>query len=157
TIRLKWAHRQIPIYIAADGPRALRLAGRIADGVVVGMGLLPEVVKTALEHIAAGAGEAGRRIEDIDVWFMARTNVSDNRAMAVRQIRPSLAAGANHVFRFTLKGKAVPPDLEAGIRRLMAGYNVQYHSAFGETNPNAELLDETGLTEYMSERLAIVG
>src|SRR5688572_17577953 len=31
--------RRVPIYIAASGPRTLRLAGRVADGVIVGAGL----------------------------------------------------------------------------------------------------------------------
>src|SRR5262245_64621103 len=33
------AHRRIPIYLAAEGPRTIRLAGRLADGVVMGLGL----------------------------------------------------------------------------------------------------------------------
>jgi len=38
-VRLTWAKRAIPIYLSAEGPRTLELAGEIADGVIVNVGL----------------------------------------------------------------------------------------------------------------------
>lgn len=156
-IQLRWARRQIPIYIAGEGPLSLRLAGRIADGVVVGMGVLPEVVETALAHVRAGAEEAGRRLEDLDIWFLARCGIADDRESAVRFLRPSLAAAANHAFRFSDKGKCVPPHLSEPLRKLREGYNVRYHSDTIEGNPNVRLVEDLGLTQYLSERMAVVG
>src|SRR5581483_1762630 len=37
--RVHRATRRIPIYLAAEGPRTLELAGRVADGVIVGLGI----------------------------------------------------------------------------------------------------------------------
>lgn len=34
----------MPVLMAADGPKALQVAGRVADGVVVGVGMSLEVV-----------------------------------------------------------------------------------------------------------------
>src|SRR5712692_8613272 len=34
-IQLKWAQGSLPIWVAAYGPKALRMAGRVADGVVL--------------------------------------------------------------------------------------------------------------------------
>src|SRR5437016_10636998 len=34
-IRLKWAEHELPIWIAGYGPKALRAAGRVADGVII--------------------------------------------------------------------------------------------------------------------------
>jgi len=36
--RLQWTRRRIPIIVSGHGPQSLRLAGRIADGVIVGLG-----------------------------------------------------------------------------------------------------------------------
>ena len=32
-VRLTWRRRAIPLYLAAEGPRTLELAGEVADGV----------------------------------------------------------------------------------------------------------------------------
>jgi probable F420-dependent oxidoreductase len=55
-----------PVYIAALGPKACRLAGRIADGVIFFLKTAGGV-KDALEHVRAGAQDAGRDPDEIDV------------------------------------------------------------------------------------------
>jgi probable F420-dependent oxidoreductase len=55
-----------PVYIAALGPKACRLAGRIADGVIFFL-KTPDGVRQSLEHVHAGAREAGRDPDSIDV------------------------------------------------------------------------------------------
>jgi probable F420-dependent oxidoreductase len=54
-----------PIYIAALGPKACRLAGEVADGVIFFL-KGPEGVATAMEHVRAGAEAAGRDADAID-------------------------------------------------------------------------------------------
>lgn len=49
----------MPLYLAADGPRSLKLAGRLADGVIT-MGGSPTLLKWKLGLVAQGAEEAGR-------------------------------------------------------------------------------------------------
>src|SRR5262245_49239692 len=88
--------RRVPVYLAAEGPRTLELAGRVADGVIVGLGLTPEVIQLSLQAIERGARAAGRRLDDLDVWWFAKTNVADTRVAAVAPIRLALAARANH-------------------------------------------------------------
>src|SRR3989304_1469608 len=44
TWRVSRSTRRVPIYLAAEGPRTLELAGRLADGGIVGLGLAPEGV-----------------------------------------------------------------------------------------------------------------
>jgi probable F420-dependent oxidoreductase len=55
----------VPIYIAALGPRACRLAGEIADGVIFFL-KTPEGVARSLELVAEGARSAGRDPASID-------------------------------------------------------------------------------------------
>jgi probable F420-dependent oxidoreductase len=54
-----------PIYIAALGPKACRLAGEVADGVIFFL-KGPEGVATAMEQVRAGAEAAGRDPDAID-------------------------------------------------------------------------------------------
>src|SRR5215510_11689057 len=74
--------RRVPIYLAAEGPRTLELAGRLADGVIAGLGLTPEVIRLSLDAIERGARAAGRALGDLDIWWFAKANVADTREAA---------------------------------------------------------------------------
>jgi 5,10-methylenetetrahydromethanopterin reductase len=155
TWRVHRSTRRVPVYLAAEGPRTLELAGRVADGVVVGLGLTPEVIDLSLAAIERGARSAGRSLDDLDVWWFAKTNLADSRAQAVAPITMALAASANHAFRFTLEGKAVPPALADRIRGLQRDYDAHHHEIAGAGN--AGLTDRWGLTDYLVERFAFAG
>jgi len=51
----------IPLYVAANGPKALEATGAFGDGWIT-VGGEPDVVKPKLEHIHAGARKAGRSL-----------------------------------------------------------------------------------------------
>lgn len=159
-IHTKWAAEQaddpVPIYISAEGPKTLELAGEVADGVICGMGVSPEVVKLTLEHIAIGAERAGRSLDDIDVWTLARVNVGADRAALVNEIRMELASTAHHAFRFTQDGKLIPPEFAEAIRRVQSGYRPAHHEDLGQS-PNAGLMDDPNFLSYMTDRFAVIG
>jgi 5,10-methylenetetrahydromethanopterin reductase len=143
--------------VCAEGPKTLHLAGEFADGVIVGSGLTPEVVRDAYARIREGAKEAGRRLEDLDVWFFAKTNIASDAQVAVDEIRMALAASANHAFRRTLEGKQIPPEHREAIAKLKAAYRPHEHEQLGADRLHARLVDELGLKAYLAERFAIVG
>jgi 5,10-methylenetetrahydromethanopterin reductase len=156
-IRLTWPTRSVPIYLAAEGPKTLALAGEIADGVIVNVGLQPALITDAVARIHAGARAAGRDPATIDLWTMARVNVTDDVATGIAEIKMELASSAHHVFRFTLEGKQVPPELADAIRRVQRGYQPAAHEQLGPS-PNAALLDgDPVLLRYLADRFAAVG
>jgi probable F420-dependent oxidoreductase len=57
--------RPVPIYLAALGRRACRLAGEVADGVVFFL-KTPGGVAQAMEWVTEGARHAGRDVDDLD-------------------------------------------------------------------------------------------
>ena len=59
-----------PIYLAAIGPKALRLAGAIADGVLLNAYTPVEYVKYAAEEVRKAAREAGRDPDAVDIACM---------------------------------------------------------------------------------------
>ena len=63
----KSASVPVPIYISAEGPKTLRVAGRTCDGVILGAGFDKQVTDWARQRIAEGAKDEGRRLEDIDI------------------------------------------------------------------------------------------
>ena len=58
-VRLEHA-RPVPVWIAAGGPRTLRMAGRVADGVYLRVGRADANLRAAVAAVHAGAKEAGR-------------------------------------------------------------------------------------------------
>jgi coenzyme F420-dependent glucose-6-phosphate dehydrogenase len=57
---------QIPIYLAASGPLAAKLAGRVADGYIATSGKDPQLYRDLLAALAEGAASAGRDVNSID-------------------------------------------------------------------------------------------
>jgi 5,10-methylenetetrahydromethanopterin reductase len=157
TARLTWVNRPLPIYLSAEGPRTLELAGEIADGVIVNVGLDPSLVRDAVASVHAGARRAGRDPAAIDLWTLVRINVTADVVAGIDEIRMELASNAHHVFRFTLEGKHVPGELADAIRRVQRGYQPAVHEALGPS-PNARLLEaEPVLRAYLADRFAVVG
>jgi alkanesulfonate monooxygenase SsuD/methylene tetrahydromethanopterin reductase-like flavin-dependent oxidoreductase (luciferase family) len=67
----------IPIWIAALGPKAVRLAGRIADGVLLNW-CSPERVAQARDQLAEGAADAGRDPTSIVVGAYVRAAIGED-------------------------------------------------------------------------------
>ncbi|HVC40738.1 MAG TPA: glucose-6-phosphate dehydrogenase (coenzyme-F420) [Candidatus Saccharimonadales bacterium] len=60
----------VPIYIAASGPAAARLAGRLADGFICTSGKPQELYReTLLPALAEGATKAGREVSQLDLMI----------------------------------------------------------------------------------------
>jgi 5,10-methylenetetrahydromethanopterin reductase len=82
--------RRIPVLMAASGPKAIEVAGEIADGVLLLVGFNRGIVETALEHLERGARRAGRRLEDLEIIWAARTGTAATTAEARRLARPTV-------------------------------------------------------------------
>ena len=81
--------KPVPIFLAALGPRMLRLAGEIADGVLLNW-IPPEAIPQSLREIEIGAEGAGRTLADLEIAAYIRTAVTDDpepaRAALARDI-----------------------------------------------------------------------
>ena len=84
--------RPVPVWIAAGGPRMLRAAGRVADGVFIRVGTAPANLEPAIEAVRAGAAEAGREPDDVALGVVFHTVLVDDPERALR-IGRSMAAG----------------------------------------------------------------
>jgi len=82
-----------PIWIAALGPRAGRLAGQIADGVILNW-CTPERVVTARAEVAEGAEAAGRDPADVTVAVYVRSCLDGDPATRRDAVRPVVAGYA---------------------------------------------------------------
>jgi 5,10-methylenetetrahydromethanopterin reductase len=84
------AKRRIPIIMAASGPKAIELAGEVADGVLLLVGFNRGIVETALGYLERGAKRAGRRLADLEIIWAVRTGMAATTAEARRMARPTV-------------------------------------------------------------------
>jgi 5,10-methylenetetrahydromethanopterin reductase len=78
--------RQIPIYVAARGPRLLGLAGEIGDGAIIGGFASPAGIEHARAAIGRGLERSGREWSDLDLVSWLYTSVADDPAAARRAV-----------------------------------------------------------------------
>ncbi len=72
------AQERLPVYLAAIGPRALRLVGAVADGVLLNAYVPTAYVRYAVQEIADAAREAGRDPAAIDIACMLIVRLTDD-------------------------------------------------------------------------------
>jgi 5,10-methylenetetrahydromethanopterin reductase len=82
--------RRIPVIMAASGPKALEVAGEVADGVMALVGFNRGIVQSVLEHVERGAKRSGRRLEDLEMIWAVRTGTAATTAEARRLARPTV-------------------------------------------------------------------
>jgi 5,10-methylenetetrahydromethanopterin reductase len=108
-------HRPVPIWIAAGGPRTLRMAGGVADGVFIRVGTHAANIGAAIEAIHGGAAEAGRDPARVRLGIVVHTVLVDDPDRALTMAK-SMAAGY-YEYSPTLFGPAglawTGPDPEA--------------------------------------------
>jgi F420-dependent oxidoreductase-like protein len=68
----------VPVYVAAMGPRNLRLTGEVADG-WLGNAFIPEVAEVFLGPLRDGAESAGRTLTDLDLVAPVAVEFTDSR------------------------------------------------------------------------------
>ncbi|MCS7139156.1 MAG: 5,10-methylenetetrahydromethanopterin reductase [Candidatus Nezhaarchaeota archaeon] len=71
----------IPIYIGAQGPKMLELAGAVGDGVLINASH-PKDFEYAIKYIRDGVQKAGKRMESVDVVAYAALSVDEDPVKA---------------------------------------------------------------------------
>jgi 5,10-methylenetetrahydromethanopterin reductase len=146
-VRLRAGKRPVPLYISAEGPKTLRIVGRVCEGVILGTGFDQQVTDWARGQIAAGAKEMGRSLEEIDLMPAGMIAVNDNGDIARRSVRARMANRAHHNFRFTME--TVPEGEAAGVQGFMSHFDI--------SKPIEERIDPEWITDYLLERFTIAG
>lgn len=105
----------IPIYIAASGPRVAQLAGEIADGLILFGAVHPSIVKWMIGNMRKGAEKAGRNPDDIYVLSMTAFYLTDSdEQIETREVREAvgpMVASSSNIFALSChKDPSVLPD-----------------------------------------------
>ena len=149
--RFPWATGGVPrVWVAGYGPKALRTAGRIADGVILQFAD-PDLIAWCLGFVREGAREAGRDFKKIEIMSAAPVWVSDDLAVARDRVRWFPALVSNHVVDLIAKYKA--EELPAALVSYVSNrgkYDYLHHCEVGSDNASF-------VTDEIVDRFCLVG
>lgn len=125
-IRIQWATDatgDVPIMVSATGPRTLRMAGAVADIVMIQVGVNPDAVKWAVDRVKEGAEEAGRDPDEVETTLYTAMWVSDDVVEARSMTRWAAACAANHIVDVirNVPDHGMPPALTR-LAELRSGH-----------------------------------
>ena len=135
-LQLKWVRPElpeIPMWVAGYGPKALAVAGRLGDGVIIQLAD-PEIIAWIMDTARNAAEDAGRDPSQLKCIVGAPSHVTDDVADAREQVRWFPAMVSNHVMdlieRYGADGSAVPKALTDYVQARKF-YDYNEHSRVG--------------------------
>ena len=149
--RFPWANSGVPpVWVAGYGPKALRAAGRIGDGVILQFAD-PDLIEWSLGFVREGAREAGRDPGRIEVMAAAPVWVSDDLKVARERVRWFPALVSNHVMDLISKYKPeeLPKSLVSYVQNR-GKYDYLHHCEVGSDNADF-------VSDEIVDRFCLVG
>ncbi len=116
---------RLPVYLAAIGPRALRLAGEVADGVLLNAYAPVQYIRWAVGRIRAAAANAGRDPRSIDIACMLIVRLTDDPDAMLPALRERVARliAEPHTGEVLLGQGGFDTSILAPVRELVAAGN----------------------------------
>ena len=125
---------EIPIFVGSRGPRVLRLAGAMADGVFVEAMCTPEGLDYAMGEVEGGARDAGRAVSDVEIVSWQAIKLSTTIAAADDgRYRAWAAALMRSTREDVLERIGIPP---ATIRSVIDAFRASGERAAGSLVPD---------------------
>ena len=155
-LQVKPVQQKVPVYLAANSPRMLRLTGEIADGWLP-MGLNPELYRKRMKVLEESARKVGRAPADIDAGLYVVTSIADRTEDAYKQLD-----GVKSVLVPEILGEA---GYEVELPKELSSYSyldwmptskcVELIARYGEFVPSEAVIDFSiaGTTQECIDRI----
>src|SRR5207342_51073 len=154
-IELTWVRDElpdIPMHVAGYGPRALGVAGRVGDGVIIQLAD-PQIIQWIMDTARKAAEEAGRDPAALQCIVCAPSHVSDDLAEARDQVRWFPAMVSNHVMdlieRYGENSDEIPSALTDYVKARKF-YDYKDHSRVGAAHGEF-------VTDEICDRFCVLG
>jgi probable F420-dependent oxidoreductase len=154
-LELKWVRKElsdIPMHVAGYGPRALGVAGRVGDGVIIQLAD-PQIIQWIMATARKAAEEAGRDPDALQCIVCAPSHVSNDRADAREQVRWFPAMVSNHVMdlieRYGENSDEIPAALTEYVKARKF-YDYKEHSRVGAKHGEF-------VTDEICDRFCVLG
>jgi probable F420-dependent oxidoreductase len=154
TIKLEWVRDELPeieMWIAGYGPKALAVAGRVGDGVIIQLAD-PQIIQWIMDTARASAEEAGRDPSALKCIVGAPSMITADIAEAREQVRWFPAMVSNHVMDLIEKygwESEIPAALTDYVR-VRKFYDYKEHSRVGAKHGEF-------VTDEICDRFCVIG
>ena len=140
---------KLPVWIAGYGPQALKMTGRIADGVILQLAD-PDLIAWFVAQIRAASVAAGRSPSAVSVQAAAPAHIGD-LADCRERTRWFPALVSNHVVDLVNRypREELPPAL-TGYIQDRTGYDYLHHAEVGSSNA-------TFVGDEVTDRFCVLG
>jgi probable F420-dependent oxidoreductase len=152
-LKFEWAltEPEIPMYVAGYGPKALAVAGRVSDGVIIQLAD-PVIIEWIMDTARKAAEEAGRDPNALECIVGAPSKVSDDIASCREEVRWFPAMVSNHVMDLIEKygwDSDIPSELTDFVK-TRKGYDYKDHSRVGAKHGEF-------VTDEICDRFCVIG
>ena len=134
----------IPIYIATQGAQVSRLAGQLADGVLIANTVVPAALDAYLQRIGEGLAKAGRSYADIDINIRWEACISHDEAAAMAVMRKRLAERLMNSYPNWDYLRALGMEIPTAFEEIAARKDASFVDAAAEMLP-MEIVDASVL------------
>jgi probable F420-dependent oxidoreductase len=153
-LQLKWVRPELPeieMWIAGYGPKALAVAGRVGDGVIIQLAD-PQIIQWIMDTARKSAEEAGRDPSALKCIVGAPSKVTDDLPKAREEVRWFPAMVSNHVMDLIEKygfDSEIPAALTEYVKARKF-YDYKDHSRVGAAHGEF-------VTDEIAERFTVIG
>jgi probable F420-dependent oxidoreductase len=153
-LKLTWVRPElpeIPMWVAGYGPKALAVAGRVGDGVIIQLAD-PVIIQWIMDTARRAAEEAGRDPSELKCIVGAPSHISDDVADAREQSRWFPAMVSNHVMDLIERygdDSEIPKDLTDFVKARKF-YDYKDHSREGAAHGEF-------VTDEICDRFSVIG
>jgi alkanesulfonate monooxygenase SsuD/methylene tetrahydromethanopterin reductase-like flavin-dependent oxidoreductase (luciferase family) len=152
-LELTWALKEpkIPMYVAGYGPKALGVAGRVGDGVIIQLAD-PVIIEWIMSTARASAEKEGRDPDALECIVGAPSKVSDDIAECREETRWFPAMVSNHVMDLIERygwNSDIPSELTDFVKARKF-YDYKDHSRVGAAHGEF-------VTDEICDRFSVIG
>jgi probable F420-dependent oxidoreductase len=153
-LELTWVRSELPdieMWIAGYGPKALAVAGRVGDGVIIQLAD-PQIIQWIMDTARKSAEEAGRDPAALKCIVGAPSKVTDDLAKAREEVKWFPAMVSNHVMDLIEKygfDSEIPAALTEYVKARKF-YDYKDHSRVGAAHGEF-------VTDEICDRFTVIG
>jgi probable F420-dependent oxidoreductase len=154
-LKLEWVREElppIPMHVAGYGPRALGVAGRVGDGVIIQLAD-PQIIQWIMDTARKAAEEEGRDPDALECIVCAPSHVTGDLAEARDQVRWFPAMVSNHVMDLIERYGADSDEIPAALTDYVKArefYDYKEHSRVGAKHGEF-------VTDEICDRFCVLG
>lgn len=146
---------ETPILFSTFGPKGMQVTGELCDGAILFTGSDLGPLKQKMDAIRAAAKAVGRDPDKLKFWVCSYCSIRPTREEAIEDLKAFLVVNGIAISRTEAVLAEVPTQFRQKLIELGTRYDTSEHVVVG--GKNVRLMEELGLTEFLSHYDTIAG